>query len=198
MSDHETSDAVRPGHRRRSRLDDWRSPPGTPRARLRLGLILAALVVLLDQAVKQWALARLFYPPDRIEVLPFFNLVPVWNRGVSFGLLANDSPWGPWLLGGFALAVSAVMVVWMARAGSRFLVVGLGLVVGGALGNAGDRALHGAVVDYIDLHYAGWHWPAFNIADTAITIGVVFILLDAVFAGPDAAAKDGSGRKKGK
>lgn len=169
--------------------DFWSTVPERPSGRLKLGLVLALVVGVLDQLTKQWALARLFTPPDRIEVLPMLNFVPVWNRGVSFGLLANDSAWGPWLLGGFAIVVSVFMIVWIARAETRWLVTGLGLVVGGALGNAFDRALHGAVVDFIDVHYAGWHWPAFNIADAGITIGVGFILLDAFFGRSDDAKK---------
>lgn len=158
----------------------------------RLGLALAVLTAALDQATKLWALDVLFDPPRRVEVLPFLDLVPVWNRGVSFGLLASDSPWAPWLLGGFAVVVAAALVVWLHRTDSWVLAVGLGLVIGGAIGNAIDRALYGAVVDFFDAHWGAWHWPAFNIADAAITLGVGAMLLDAFGVAPrNAAAQEG-------
>ena len=152
------------------------------------GLGLSALVVVADQATKLWALDTLFEPPRRIEILPVLNFVPVWNRGVSFGLLSNASEWGPWLLSGFALLVCVFMGVWLMRAKSWPLILGLGAVIGGAVGNVIDRVLYGAVVDFIDVHYGGWHWPAFNIADSAITLGVGLLLLDAF----------GIGARKGK
>jgi signal peptidase II len=160
-------------------------------ASLRLGLSLAVLVVILDQVTKLWALATVFSPPRRIEVMSMLDIVPVWNRGVSFGLLASDSPWGPWLLSGFALAVSAALTVWLARATVWPLVWGLGLVIGGAIGNVIDRIRFGAVVDFIDVHYGAWHWPAFNIADSAITLGVGFLLLDAFGYGGKRADAEG-------
>jgi signal peptidase II len=156
-----------------------------------LGLALAALTIGLDQVTKTWALDTLFDPPVRIVVTPMLNMVPVWNRGVSFGLLANDSPWGPWLLGGFALVVAAALVVWLLRAETLVLGAGLGLVIGGAVGNAIDRALYGAVVDFIDVHWGDLHWPAFNIADAAITLGVGLLLLDALGIGNRTRASEG-------
>lgn len=155
------------------------------------GLALAALVVMLDRATKAWALDALFQPPARIEVADILNLVPVWNRGVSFGLLSSDSPLGPWLLGGFALVVAVALVIWLLRAESRVLGAGLGLVIGGAVGNAIDRALYGAVVDFIDVHWGDLHWPAFNIADAAITLGVGLLLLDALGIGTGGRASEG-------
>lgn len=143
------------------------------------GLGLGALVVILDQATKLWALSALFDPPRRIEILSVLDFVPVWNRGVSFGLLSSDSSWGPWLLSGFALVVCGFLLAWLIRARSWPLIWGLGAVIGGAIGNVIDRVLYGAVVDFIDVHYAAWHWPAFNIADSAITLGVGLLLLDA-------------------
>lgn len=143
------------------------------------GLGLSVLVVIADQATKLWALATVFDPPRRIQVLPFLDFVPVWNRGVSFGLLSSSSPWTPWALSGFAVLVCLFMAGWLARAQSWPLILGLGAVIGGAVGNVIDRVLYGAVVDFIDVHYGGWHWPAFNIADSAITLGVGLLLLDA-------------------
>lgn len=155
------------------------------------GIALAALTVALDRATKVWALDALFDPPARITLGSMLNLLPVWNRGVSFGLLSNDSPWGPWLLGGFAVAVAVALMVWLLRAESPVLAAGLGLVIGGAVGNAIDRALYGAVVDFIDAHWGDLHWPAFNIADAAITLGVGLLLLDALGIGTGARASEG-------
>ncbi len=155
------------------------------------GLALGVLVVVLDQATKVWALATVFDPPRRIEILPMLDLVPVWNRGVSFGLLSSASQWGPWLLSGFALVVCGFLLAWLARARAWPLVWGLGAVIGGAIGNVIDRVRFGAVVDFIDVHYGAWHWPAFNIADSAITLGVCLLLLDAFGVGADRGTTEG-------
>jgi signal peptidase II len=143
-----------------------------------VGLSLAACITVADQATKAWALNGWFFPPRTIEVTSFFNLVAVWNSGVSFGLLANHSEAMPYILTGFAIVVSLGLTVWLLRVQSRLLEVGLGLVIGGALGNVIDRLRFQAVVDFIDLHAAGYHWPAFNVADAAVTIGVSLLLLD--------------------
>ena len=122
-------------------------------------------------------------PPRIIEVTSFFNIVMVWNKGASFGLLSSQSPWTQILLGGLAVAISIVLVVWLMKAQNRWLAVSLGLVIGGALGNAIDRAVYRAVADFLDFHVAGYHWPSFNVADIAITIGVIMLLLDGLIAG---------------
>ncbi len=147
-------------------------------AYVRLGLILAAIVIAADQATKAWALDRLFEPREWIVVTPFLNFVPVWNRGVSFGMLSSGEDWAPYALAAFATAVSIALVVWLFRAERRFLAIGLAAVIGGAVGNVIDRLRFGAVVDFIDVHAAGYHWPAFNIADAAITLGVAVLLVD--------------------
>jgi len=132
----------------------------------------------LDQASKFVMLDLIFDPPRRLVVTDFFWLSPVWNRGVSFGLLASDDPRAPYLLFAFAVLVAGGMAIWLARARTRLLRIALALVIAGALGNAIDRILHGAVVDFLDFHYAGAHFPAFNLADSAITIGVGLLLMD--------------------
>ena len=152
------------------------------RANLALGLCLAVLVVGLDQATKAWMMA-LLDPPRLIGLTEFFDLVPVWNRGVSFGILSSRDGATVWLLGGLALAVAAGLIVWLARAERRLLALGLGLVIGGAVGNVVDRARFGAVFDFLDFHAAGWHFPAFNLADSAITVGVGLLLLDGLLSG---------------
>jgi signal peptidase II len=148
------------------------------RVSLRIGLVAAALTLVLDQLSKCWILESVMDPPRLIAVAPFFNIVLVWNRGVSFGLFGGEAPW---LLLAVAAAIIVVLLVWLTRARRRPLALALGLVIGGALGNAADRMVHGAVMDFLDFHAGGIHWPAFNIADSAITIGVALMLLDGLF-----------------
>lgn len=147
-------------------------------------LALAAVVVVLDQLTKWLILTQVMAPPRVIEVTGFFNLVLAFNRGVSFGLLASDYGWKPYLLAGLALAVVALLLYWVRRQPGWLPGVAVGLIVGGAVGNVLDRFVHGAVVDFLDLHLAGWHWPAFNLADTAIVCGVGLLLLDSLFGPP--------------
>jgi signal peptidase II len=148
---------------------------------LRLGLIVAVPVVLLDQLTKWLVLADLMDPPRTIVVTGFFNFVLVWNRGVSFGMFNADSAWGPILLSGLALIISVCLVVWLRRVASPLVATAIGLVLGGAIGNVIDRARFGAVADFLDFHAFGYHWPAFNVADSAITIGVALLLYDSLF-----------------
>ena len=149
-----------------------------------MGLLIALGVSLLDQITKWWVLLDLMNPPRVIELLPFFNLVLVWNRGVSFGLFPAGSATGQWFLIGVAALIVAVLVVWLRRAEDRKTLCAIGLIVGGAVGNVIDRILHGAVVDFIDWHVGGYHWPAFNIADSAITVGAVLLILDSLTSKP--------------
>jgi signal peptidase II len=143
-----------------------------------LGLGIALTIVAADQASKIWALELLFDPPRAVEVTSFFNLVAVWNSGVSFGFLAGYSDTMPYILTGFAAAVVAGMSIWLMRTRVMLVAIALGLIIGGALGNIVDRLRFKAVIDFIDLHVAGYHWPAFNLADSAITVGVGLLLLD--------------------
>lgn len=153
-------------------------PPLSPAAALRWGGVAASAVAILDQVTKALAHAALFTDPKVIEVTSFFNLVPVWNRGVSFGIFADGPEITRWLLTAFALIVSVVLGLWMARGGGRLLVFGLALIIGGAIGNVIDRVRFGAVIDFFDLHAGGYHWPAFNIADAAIFCGVVMLIIE--------------------
>jgi signal peptidase II len=148
---------------------------------LKLGLLIAVPIVILDQLSKWWVLADLMNPPAVIEVTRFFNFVLVWNRGVSFGLFDSDSHWGPILLSSLAVVISVVLFIWLTRAGSRLSAVAIGMVLGGAVGNVIDRIRYGAVVDFLDFHAMGYHWPAFNVADSAISVGVGLLLYDGLF-----------------
>jgi len=120
-----------------------------------------------------------------VALLANFDLVMVWNRGVSFGLFSQNSDTGPFILAGLSVAVSVFLSVWLSRAASRLLHVALPLVIGGALGNALDRLVYGAVADFFDFHVGTWHWPAFNVADMAISIGVGLLILDSLFGARD-------------
>ena len=145
---------------------------------LRFGLLLSAIVVVLDQATKYGIVHHVMSTPQVIEITPFFNIVMVWNQGASFGLFSTGSPWTPVVLGGIAILISMFLVAWLSKTDSRRLAASLGLVIGGALGNAVDRVLYGAVADFLDFHALGFHWPSFNVADIAITAGVGMLLLD--------------------
>ena len=146
------------------------------------GIGLAIVTAALDQLTKWVILSMVMTPPRRIEMTDFFNVVLVANRGVSFGLLSSDSPWGQPLLIGLALALSVMLVFWLRGADNRLLAGSIGLILGGAIGNAIDRLNHGAVIDFLDFHLAGFHWPAFNLADSAIVIGVAVIIFEGLFA----------------
>ncbi|RAU23305.1 signal peptidase II [Paramagnetospirillum kuznetsovii] len=160
---------------------------------MRRGLSLAALVIVLDQISKWWIMERVmrpdgvegtpFFTPLRVTVAPFFDLVMAWNRGVSFGIGNNAGEWNAVILSGLALVIVAVMVVWLRKAESPWLQAALGGIIGGALGNVIDRARFGAVADFLDFHLAGHHWPAFNLADSAISVGAAILVFDSLFAG---------------
>ena len=153
-----------------------------PGPTLRLALTLAAIVLVLDQASKWVILTQVMDPPRVVEVTGFFNLILPYTTGVSFGRVGGAAAaWKPWALGGLALAVSAGLLYWLARQPERLLGVAVGLIVGGALGNALDRAHQPGVVDFLDFHLAGWHWPAFNLADSSIFLGVAILVFDGLF-----------------
>jgi signal peptidase II len=147
-----------------------------------LGFLAIALALVLDQAVKFFVLYGLGFvvPPPKshvIDVLPFFNIVMVWNEGVSYGWL-----WwvGPTLLELFTMAVVAVLGFWLWISQRLILTVGLGLVIGGALGNLIDRLVYGKVADFFHFHGDVYGWYVFNVADAAITFGVIALLYDAL------------------
>ena len=141
-------------------------------------LLMAGVVVILDQVTKYAAVAALAGEPA-VAVTPFFNLLLVYNRGAAFSFLAGAGGWQRELFTGIAL-VAAVWIVYLLRRHPQQVLfcLALSLVLGGALGNVIDRVTIGAVVDFLDFHAFGWHWPAFNVADSAITCGAALLVWD--------------------
>lgn len=164
----------------------------SPRA---LGLTVAVLGLASDQASKLGLLfgARLG-ETGPIALAPFAEFRLVWNYGISYGLFQQDNPWGRWLLVALAIGAAIFMTRWLWRTSSALLAVSLGLLVGGAIGNAIDRAWAGAVVDFVHLFLPdrSRSWYVFNLADLWIVVGVVGLLVDSLTSGPEDATKSGS------
>lgn len=146
---------------------------------------LPALIVLADQGTKYLVHESTPYG-WRQPITGFFNLVHVWNYGAAFSFLADAGGWQRFFFGGVALVVSVWLITLLRTQLSRLERWGYGLLLGGALGNGLDRALRGYVVDFLDVHARGWHWPAFNIADIGIVCGAALLVLSAWRRKPDA------------
>lgn len=147
----------------------------------RQAMSLVVLTLVVDQVSKQLLLNYLFKAGQIVSVVDgYFRLVVVWNCGVSFGLLGGDRALPPWALSMVAAAVCVGLFIWLRRTDRLLNGWGIGLVMGGAIGNVIDRARWGAVFDFADFHVGEWHWPAFNIADAAIVVGVGLMLLDSL------------------
>ena len=141
---------------------------------------LSGVVLILDQCSKLIADSLLQYN-EPVNLLPFMDLRKVYNPGAAFSFLSDASGWQRWFFVGLTLVVSIILIVWLRRlpAGQARLALALSLILGGAAGNLIDRLVYGYVIDFIDLYYRSWHWPAFNVADSAITIGACLLILDA-------------------
>ena len=139
---------------------------------------IALLVIVVDQFAKT-LIVGMFQLHDSHTVTSFFNIVRAHNTGAAFSFLASAAGWQRWFFVGLG-AVAAVFIVWMLRShgGQKLFCWALSLILGGALGNVIDRLLHGHVVDFIQVHYRGWYFPAFNVADSAITVGAALLILD--------------------
>jgi len=149
-------------------------------------LWLSFAVIVLDQITK-FLITSYLGLFDVVAVLPFFNLTVLHNTGAAFSFLADAPGWQRWFFIFLGLGVSIAILVWLRRlprGEQRWLVIALALVLGGALGNVIDRAMHGYVIDFLDVYYKTWHWPAFNVADSAITIGAVLLIIDGVILAP--------------
>ena len=159
-------------------------------------LWLSAVVVLLDQASKWWAQANLLPHVPR-PLLPHLDLTLMFNRGAAFSFLGEAAGWQRWFFTALAVVAVVVLTVWLARlrSGDRLTAAGIALIIGGAIGNAIDRVRLGHVVDFIDLWWdARWHWPAFNLADSAITVGAVLLVLLSFRSEPPPARRNGKRR----
>jgi signal peptidase II len=142
-------------------------------------LWLSLLAIILDQ-VSKLAVAGSMQLYESIELMPFFKLTYVHNTGAAFSFLSEAGGWQRWFFAGLALVISAVIAVWLTRLKQHetLLAVALALILGGAIGNLIDRLAYGYVIDFLDVYYGTWHWPAFNIADSAITLGVALMLAE--------------------
>jgi len=142
-------------------------------------LWLSLLAVILDQGTKL-VIAGSMQLYQSIPIMPYFNLTYVHNTGAAFSFLSEAGGWQRWFFAGLAFVISIVIAVWLARLKQHetLLAVALSLVLGGAIGNLIDRLAYGYVIDFLDVYYRTWHWPAFNIADSAITLGVILMLVE--------------------
>ncbi|MGD8956198.1 MAG: signal peptidase II [Chromatiaceae bacterium] len=145
-------------------------------------LWLSALVVAADQISKFWVMAR-FEDYEVLTIWPVFNLTLVYNTGAAFSFLSDAGGWQRWFFITVGIVVSVVMAVWLGRLRreERLTAYGLALVIGGAIGNLIDRIWLGKVVDFLQWHWEEWYWPSFNLADSAITVGVALLLIDGLF-----------------
>ena len=155
----------------------------------RLGLTAAGIVCVLDQAIKFWLIRFVFHfdPRKIVTLAPVLDLRLLWNSGISYGLFQYGSPRWQWSLFGFKMLAVVVLWAWLARTRSRLGALSLGLIIGGALGNAVDRFAYGAVADFVHFHVGTFSWYVFNVADAAIVAGVVGLLLESLFVGAVAA-----------
>lgn len=146
-------------------------------------LLISLVVVIIDQFTKDLVVQNLA-EFQRINLLPLLDLVRFHNTGAAFSFLANAGGWQHWLFTGIAIAVS-VGIIWyqwfLPATSCRALATGLALILGGAIGNVIDRIVQGYVVDFVFLYYGDWSWPAFNVADSAITVGVALVIFDSLF-----------------
>ncbi|WP_375574299.1 signal peptidase II [Ahrensia marina] len=149
-----------------------------------LGSLIALTGLVVDQVVKTWLLFGFdLGQQGRVFITPFFDLVLVWNRGISYGLFAADSQAQVWFLVAVKAAITLALIIWLVRNADRLTAIALGLLIGGAIGNTIDRVLYGAVVDYASLHALGYYWYVFNLADVWVVAGVALLLYDAFLVG---------------
>jgi signal peptidase II len=155
-----------------------------------LGLGIAAAAAAADQAHKAWMIG-LFESEGvrRFTIAPFFDVIMVWNPGISYGLFKQDSETGRWALAVFSLCAVFALISWLARLQMRLTAICVGLIAGGALGNAVDRMRFGAVADFFSFHIGWFHWYVFNLADVAIVAGVAGLLYDSLIASHKSAGK---------
>jgi signal peptidase II len=164
--------------------NDQENSQGAIAGRASLRWLIISFVVIIADQISKWVVISNMLEFQRIYLIPSFDLVRYHNTGAAFSLFADASGWQHWLFTGLAFAVSAGILwyLWSLPArGCRTLAAGLALVLGGAIGNVIDRLTHGYVVDFLLVYYKEWAWPAFNVADSAITVGVTLIIIDSLF-----------------
>ena len=151
-------------------------------------LWLSGLMIVLDQVSKWWMVSWLSLY-ETVAVVPYFNLTMAHNYGAAFSFLADAGGWQKWFFIVLATVVSLVLIVWIAKLKptAKLEAVSLSLILGGAIGNVIDRIYYGYVIDFLDVYYGSFHWPAFNIADSAICIGAVLLIIDTVINNDDKA-----------
>ena len=147
-----------------------------------MGIGIAAIVVLLDQLSKYWVLNYVLATYSYVKVTSFFNIVNAWNTGVSFSMFSSNGSWGTVVLCVLALMIVAMLIWWLKKEKNIMVQVALGMVIGGAIGNVADRIRLGAVFDFLDFYIPGYHWPAFNLADSAICVGAVLIFANSLLS----------------
>src|SRR5712691_9510189 len=162
------------------------APASLGGAPLRLGLAVAVVAAVLDQAAKLWLLYGFgLTDRGRVPVTSYLDLVLAWNTGISYGLFQQTGPLGQWALLALKVIAVALLLIWLVRTRSRLAGLALGLIVGGAIGNAIDRAVHGAVMDFVLFHITAttstFQWYVFNLADTAIVAGVIGLVYESLF-----------------
>lgn len=166
-------------------MSEIAAPVRSTTSYLRYGLTAAALALAVDQGHKWWMIKGLGLPEgQRFRIAPFLDIVYVRNTGISYGWLSQSSETGQWALAGFAAVAAIALTVWLARGVSnRLLAASVGLIIGGAIGNAIDRIVLGGVADFFSLHALGYYWYVFNLADVAIVAGVVGMLWESFLVG---------------
>ena len=148
-------------------------------------LWLSALIIVLDQASK-WVMSSWLSLYETVAVIPFFNLTMAHNTGAAFSFLSQAGGWQRWFFVGLALAVSLGLLIWLKKiAKTNLEAMSVSLILGGAIGNVIDRVYFGYVIDFLDVYYGSYHWPAFNIADSAIVIGAIILVIDSFTAKPE-------------
>ena len=148
----------------------------------RLGYLTAIIIIVADQTSKWWVLEKIMQPPRMINVNEYFNLVLTWNNGISFGLFNNDNEINALIISLIATVIIIFLIRLLSKSKTKKLSIGLGMIIGGAIGNVIDRSIYGAVMDFLDVHINVYHWPAFNVADSGITVGALILVFDSLFA----------------
>lgn len=159
--------------------------------KLYFSLTLAVIILMMDLLTKRWVELNLVYG-QQIMITEFFNLVLTYNAGAAFSFLSDASGWQRWFLSAIAVLVSILIVYLLYKnTANRLFCLALSLILGGALGNLWDRIMLGHVVDFLDFHLSGYHWPAFNLADSAIFCGAFLLILDSIRNGRNDSVQEG-------